>query len=413
MTVSRDEANKAAVKRLAESEPVLVDIRPAREVVPGMAEDLILRSGPPLPFEEISGIQRRAILHAALYQRLAGTVEEAEKKILAGEIRVAPTQAHDCLGVGTGVYTASTPVYVVENKAAGNRAFCHMLEGNPPRLFVNGAWGDDVIQRLRFVDEVMAPVLADAIRRAGGIPIKAIWRRALPMGDELHTRNDASTQMFAGTLFPHLLEVARERHDEVRRVVQFMQTTPFMFMRVAVAAAKAGLDAAHGVEGSSLVTGMIHNSKEFAIRVSGLGDTWFCGPHPEFQGKYFWGSSAADIGWGGGESSVMETIGLGGFAQAAAFALPFRGTAEETVARNLRMYEITLAEHQELKIPYFDRGIPMGIDVLKVVETGIRPVLNAVVIRKDGEGVAGVGPLACAIEPFRAAADAYRARYGA
>jgi hypothetical protein len=413
MSARREEANQLAFKRLVESEPVLVDVQRAVDVVPGMTSTTVLTSGAPLPWSEMIGIQRRAILNGVLYEKLAATTEEADAKLSSGEVRLEPTQAHGCVGVATGVYTASTPVFVVENRTAGNRGYCHMLEGNPPRLFVNGAWGDDVIERLRFVDNVFAPVVAEAVHRAGGIPLKPIMRRAIGMGDDLHTRNDAATQLFAGALFPTLLDVAKQREEEVRRTVHFLQTTPFMFMRLGVAAAKVALDAAHGVEGSSMVTGMIHSAVDFAIRVSGLGDEWLRGPHPEFLGKYFWGSGPDDIGWAGGESSVMETIGLGGFAQAAAFALPFRGPAEETIERNLRMYDITVGVHDEFKIPYLERGIPAGIDVLKVVDTGIRPVLNGAVVRKDGEGIAGLGPLAAALEPFQVAAAAYRKRYGA
>ncbi|HTE52389.1 MAG TPA: DUF1116 domain-containing protein [Kofleriaceae bacterium] len=412
MTAQRDEANRLALKNLTQAEPVLVDVQRASDVVPGMTRHTILTSGPALAWSEITGIQRQAIVHAVLYEKLATTTAEAEALLDAGDVRVEPTQPHGCVGVSTGVYTASMPVYVVENRTGGNRAFCHMLEGNPPRLFVNGAWGDDVVERLRFVDQVLAPTLAEVIRRSGGIPLKPIMRRAIPMGDELHTRNDAATLLFTSTILPVLLDIVGERQDEVRSTIQFLQATPFSFMRMGVAAAKAALDAAHGIEGSSMVTGMIHSTKEFAIRVSGLGDRWFCGPHPEFQGKFFWGSSKEDVGWAGGESSVMETVGLGGFAQAAAFALPFRGPVDQMIERNLRMYDITLGENPEFKIPYFDRGLPVGIDIFKVIETGIRPVLNAVVIRRDGEGVAGVGPLVTAIEPFQAAAAAYTERYG-
>ena len=408
----RDEANRQALKHITESEPVLVDIARAGDAVPGLARNMVLTSGARLPWSEITGLQRRAIINAALYEGLAGDEAEAEAQLDAGAIAVEPTQPHGCVGVSTGVYTASMPVYVVENRTAGNRAYCNILEGNPPRLFVNGAWGDDVLERLRFIDQVFAPVLGEAVRRAGGIPIKPIMRRAIAMGDELHTRNDAATLLFASAVYPHLLDLARERDEEVRRVLQFLQTTPFAFMRIGVAAAKAALDAAHGVDGSSVVTGMIHSVKEFSIRVSGLGDEWFRGSHPEFQGKFFWGSGKDDVGWAGGESTVMETIGFGGFAQASAFALPFRGPVEQMIDRNLRMYSITVGENQEFKIPFLDRGLPVGIDVVKVVETGIAPVLNAVVIRRDGEGVAGVGPLVTSLEPFQAAAAAFQQRYG-
>ena len=413
MPTDRAKANQQALQQILEAEPVLVDIQPAIEVVPGMTPNTILTSGAPLAWSEIEGIQRKAIINAVVYEGLAADTEEAIAKLDANEVEVEPCQAHSCLGIATGIYTASTPVHVVENTTTGDRAFCHLIEGSPPRLFAFGAYGDDVVERLRFIEQVYAPVIGEAIRLAGGVPVKPIMRRALTMGDELHNRTEAATLIFISALAPHLVEVGQKRGDDVQRVLKFLQVTPFAFLRVVAPSVKVMLDAGHGVEGSSLLTGMIQSSRDFAIRVSGLGDEWFRGPQPDFRGKYFWGNSADDVGWGGGECTYTESMGLGGFAQVAAFALPFRGTPPEMVERNLRMYDITIGEHPELKIPYFNRGIPLGVDIFKVIETGIEPVLNLAVIRKDGEGMAGVGPMFVRTEAFKAAVAAYEKRYGA
>jgi hypothetical protein len=412
MSTNREKANQQALERILEAEPVLVDIRPAIEVVPGMTPNTILTSGAPLAWSEIEGVQRKAIINAVVYEGLAATGEEATAKLEAGEVEVKPCQAHACLGIATGIYTASSPVHVIENAKAGNRAFCHLIEGSPPRLFAFGAYGDDVVERLRFIEEVYAPVVAEAVRLAGGVPVKPLMRRALTMGDELHNRTEAATQLFISTLAPHLLQVAKKRYKDVERVMKFLQVSPFAFLRVVAPAVKCMLDAGHGVEGSSLLTGMIQSCKDFAIRVSGLGDEWFRGPQPEFKGEYFWGNSADDVGWGGGECIYTEAMGLGGFAQVAAFALPFRGTPAEMVERNQQMYEITIGEHPELKIPFFNRGIPLGVDIFRVVETGIQPVLNLAVLRKDGEGMAGVGPTLARIDAFKDAVQAFEKRYG-
>ncbi len=397
---------------MMESEPVLVDVARAIDVVPGMRPTMVLTSGAPLAWPEVTGVQRRSVIHGAIYEGLAATVEEAEAMLDAGAILVDATQLHGCVGVGVGILTASMPVFVVENRTAGHRAYCTLYEGGGPRVFGFGAWGPDVVERLRFVANVLAPVLAEAVRLAGGIPLKPIMRRALTMGDELHSRNDAATQLFASELMPHLIALARQREQDVLRTLRFIHSAPIMFMRVGVAAAKSAADAAHGVDGSSLVTAMAASDREFAIRVSGLGDEWFRGPHPEFLGTLIWGSTRDDITWAG-ESLVMETIGLGGFAQAAAFSLPSWGTAEKTIERTRQMYDITVAEDASFKIPYLNKGIPVGIDVFKVVETGIRPAINGGVIRKDGTGVAGVGPMSLSLEIFAAAAAAHERRYGA
>jgi hypothetical protein len=410
-TVDRAEANKRALQRILEGDPVLLDVRRAIDVVPGMTSNVVLHSGPSIAWGEISGVQRTAILNAAVYEGLASTTEDADAKLRSGEIPIDTCAAHGCVGIATGLYTASTPVYVVENKPTGNRAFCGILEGNPPRAFVFGAMGDDVVERLKFVENVYMPVLSEALKVAGGIPLKPLFRRALTMGDELHLRTDAGTQLFISALAPHLLGVAREREREVRQVLGLLQTIPYSFLRVVTAAAKAIIDSAHGIEGSSVVTGMIQSCKDFAIRISGLGDEWFRGPSPEYKGTFFWGSTVEDIGWGGGESNYTETIGLGAFAQVAAFTLPFR-PIEGMVERNRQMYDITLGENQEFKINYFDRGVPVGIDLFKVIETGIPPAVNAPVIRKDGNGLAGMGPMLHHMDVFETAAAAFKQRYG-
>ncbi len=406
----REKANKQALRRLLECEPVLIDVRPAIEVVPGMRKNTVLASGVPRSWSDVVGIQRRALLNGVLYEGLAGDEREAEAKLAAGEIEVAATQLCGCVGAGAGITTASMPVYLVENRAGGNRATCSLVESNPPRVFAYGGWGDDVREKLDFQRQVVGPLIGEAARRAGGIPLKPIMRRAIAMGDDLHFRNDAGTQLFMGALFPHFLELAGERLDDVRRTIAFMQTTPVVFLRAAAAAAKTALDAAHGIEGSSLVTSIVFSSKECAIRVSGLGDAWFRGPLATFLGDYFWGSGPDDVAFAGGESTVMETIGLGGLVMAGALAMPF-GPAELRIERNRRMFDITVGENQEYKIPYFDRGAPTGIDIVKVVDTGIRPYVHGGVIRKDGDGAAGVGAMECAIEPFQAALAAYRERY--
>jgi hypothetical protein len=403
-------ANKQALRKLLQCDPVLVDVKPAIEAIPGMRRDLILASGMPRSFADVVGIQRRALINGALHEGLARDEAEAIRKLEAGAITVAATQDHGCVGAGAGITTASMPVYVVEDRAGGGRAACSVIEANPPRVFVFGAWGDDVREKLHFVRDVFAPVVGEAVRRAGGIPVKPIMRRAVQMGDDLHFRNDAGTQLFLGALAPWLLEVARERQEEVRQTIHFLQTTPPSFLRVAVAAAKTALDAAHGVEGSSLVTAIVFSSAGGAMRVSGLGDQWFRGPLATFLGDYFWGSGPDDVAFAGGESSLMEVMGLGGFVMVNALAMPF-GPVPLRIERNKRMYDITAGEAPEFKIPYFDRGAPAGIDIFKVVDSGITPFLHSGVIRKDGDGAGGVGVVECAIEPFRDAVAAYRERY--
>lgn len=414
-TVSREAANAAAVERLTSADPVLVDVRPAIEVVPGLTRETILTSGAPLPWEAYTGGQRSAILGGALFEGLASTREEAEALLDAGDIRVAACHDHGCVGSLAGIYTASMPVFVVENRAHGNVAFCNSFEGPSRKRLNYGVYDDEVRTTLLFLQNVIAPVLGEAVRATeGGIPLKPVMRRALAMGDELHSRNTAATLLFTRALFPALLDLERRLPREVRQTVEFVADNDYFFLRLSMASSKATADAARDIEGSSVVSAMTFSCLEYAIRVSGLGDEWFRGPLPRLEAKLFDGFTEEDVEFMGGESVINETVGLGGLAQAAAFALQdYQGSPERMVERNLEMYGIAVAEHPELRIPALGfRGVPVGIDVFRVLETGVAPMLDiGVAGRMGGQIGAGVGhaPLEC----FEAAADAYRRRYPA
>ena len=413
----RTAANEEALRRLCEADPVLVDVVPAGSVVPGMTRETILTSGAPLPWDVYRGGQRRAIVAAALFEGLASTTDEAEAKLADGEIIVEPTHPHCCVGPVAGIYTASMPVFVVENRGRGNTAFCNLYEGESRKRLNYGVYGGEVRDGLLLLERVIGPVLGAAVRRAGGIELKPIVRRALHMGDELHSRNTAATMLFAKALTPQLLELALEGEvdaDDLRRTIAFVHGSDYFFLRLSMAAAKAAADGAHGVNGSSLVTAMTISCRDFAIRVSGLGDEWFRGPHAVTEAKLFDPFTEDDIEWVGGESHITETVGLGGFAQAAAFALQAYqgGSPQEMALMNELMYEITLGEHPDYQIPFFGyRGTPVGIDVERVLETGIVPVIDGGLAGRNGVGQIGAGILRAPIECFEAAHAAYVARY--
>ena len=415
--MSRERANAETAARLCRGEPVLVDIRPAIDVVPGMTPETILTSGPPLPIEAYTGGQRRAILYGAVYEGLAEDPDDAERKLANGEITVSNCHAHGCVGSVAGIYTASMPVFVVENTAFGNRGFCNFYEGESRRRLNYGAYDEEVKAGLRFIEKVLAPVLRTAVIHAGGIPLKPIIRRAIHMGDELHSRNTAATTLFAKELAPHLLELGLAGEvdgDSVRRTLAFLYESDYFFLRLSMASAKATADAAHGIPYSSVVTAMTISCRAFAIRVGGLGDRWFEGGYPVVEAKLFEPHTPDEIEWIGGESHIAETVGLGGFCQAAAFALQAYqgGSPQAMAAMNEAMYEITVAEHTDFKIPFFGyRGTPVGIDLFKVVDTGVLPVIDGGLAGRDG-GQIGAGILKAPMECFRAAADAYAETYG-
>jgi hypothetical protein len=411
-------ANQLALRRLCDSEVVLEDVQPCGAVVPDFSPDLILTSGPVLSWAEYSGGQREALIGGALFEGLAGSRAEAEQKFAAGSIRIGACQAHACVGSVAGIYTASMPVFVVRNRTFGNLAYCNLYEGKASARLNYGVYNEEVAQRLRFLAEAVGPLLRAAVRAAGCIELTPIMTRALHMGDELHSRNTAASFLFADALFAQfvgLLEQQVCRADTVRAVHRFLTEDNYFFLRLSMAAAKATADAAHNIPYSSLVSAMAINCRSFAIRVSGLGDVWFAGEHADLREAHmFEGHRTEEVTWMGGESVITETVGLGGFAQAAAPALQaYQGGDVGTMQRNNEsMYAITLGEHERFRIPYFGyRGTPTGIDLFKVMRTGILPVIDAGLAGRDG-GQIGAGVIRAPRGCFERAREAFLHQYG-
>ncbi len=412
-----DNANALALQKMHEADPVLIDVAPAIEVIPNMTKNTILTSGAPLPWAEYEGGQKKSVIGGAIFEGLAKDDEDCEAKIAEGSIKVRPCHDYGCIGSLTGVTTASMPVFTVETRKTGKRGFCTIFEGPNKAARLNyGVYNETVRKNLIFLNEVIARVVGEAVRASDGIPLQPIMRRALNMGDELHSRNTAASIIFTYELIPYILGIAEKMPELVKQALAWIrQSESYFFLRLSMASSKATADAAHGVEGSSIVTAMTMSCKEFSIRVSGLGDTWFRTSIPKVEAKFFEGFTADDIAYMGGESIINETVGLGGFAEAAAFPLQdyVCATPEQMVERTLKMYEITTAEHPVLKIPFLRfRGVPTGIDIRKVVSTGITPVLDVGVANKLG-GQIGAGVMHAPMACFKAALAAYNEKYNA
>lgn len=409
----REQANNEAFRRMDDSDPVLVDVRPAGEVVPGMTPRTILTSGRPMPWDRYQGGQRRSLIYGAIYEGLAKDEDDAVDRFESGDITVAACHEHGCVGSVAGIYTPSMPVFVVENRKHGNTAYCNFYEGASRRRLNYGAYDEEVHDGLVLLENVIAPVIGKAVRAAGGLALKPIMQRAVRMGDELHSRNTAATILFARALTPYLFDLYADDAENVRRTYDFLTENEYSFLRLSMAAAKATADAAHGVEGSSVVSAMTINCLGFSLRVSGLDGEWYDGPSAVVEAKLFDGFTEQDIEWIGGESHITETIGLGGFAQAAAFSLQqYQGGSPAAMAENnMKMYDITVGENGTYQIPYFGyRGTPTGIDIFKVLETGITPMIDGGLAGRDG-GQIGAGILRAPIECFEAAAEAWKRRY--
>ena len=401
------EANARALELLFTGDPLLVDVRPAIEVIPGMTREVVLTSGPPLPWREYTGGQRQALLGGAVYEGLAPDLTAAKKAFDSGDLVVAGCHDYSCVGSLAGVTTASMPVLVVEDANSGNRGYCTLYEGDTPSRLNYGVYNDAVQRNLDHLANVIGPALGELVRHIdGGLRLKPLMERALFQGDELHSRNTAASALFLRAVVPALIELDTRT---ARHLAQYLTSGDYFFLRVSMAACKSMADRAYDVADSSVVTAMAFSSKEFGIRVAGHGSRWFRGPLPVAEEFHLSeGFSSADIEVMGGESPITEVCGLGGLAQAAAFPLQAYqgGSPERMVERNLEMYRITAAEHPTFKIPFLRyRGTPAGIDVLRVADTGITPVMDVGIAGRGG-GQIGAGSFRAPIEPFREAAAA-------
>jgi len=411
--ITIDQANRTAVERMMASRPMLTGVGRALDVIPGMRRNLLLHAGPPIGWERMSGPLRGAVIGALIFEKLAADEQEAVALVERGGIDFAPCHHHATVGPMAGVTSSSMQVYIVEDKEHGHRTFSNLNEGYG-KVLRYGAFAPEVIDKLRWMNEGLGPVLGDAIARAGSVDLRTLLAEALHMGDEGHNRNKAGTLIFLQRVAPSLAKAAPNA-DALAEILKFMGDTPLTVLNPVMAACKAMADAAHGIEGSTIVSTMARNGTDFGIRVSGLGDQWFTAPAAVPDGLYFPGFTAADANPDIGDSTITETAGLGAFAMAAAPAIVtfIGGAPEDAIHATLEMYEITAAEHAHFTIPSLGfRGTPVGIDLRRVVELGVTPRINTGIAHKNaGVGQVGAGLVRPPLEIFEAALIAYAERY--
>ncbi|WP_289141057.1 DUF1116 domain-containing protein [uncultured Brevibacillus sp.] len=401
-----EEANKLAVQRIINSQPVLIGYDQAINVVPGMTKTTILHSGPPITWDRMCGAMRGAVTGAIVFEGLAKDIEEAEKVAASGEITFSPCHEHDCVGSMAGVTSASMFMHVVKNKTYGNIAFTNLSE-QMAKILRMGANDESVITRLNWMRDVLGPMLRDAMKIAGEIDLRLMLAQALHMGDECHNRNNAGTSLLIQALTPYILETDFTK-EQKREVFDFVASSDYFSGPTWMAMSKCALDAAHGIEYSTVVTTMARNGVDFGIRVSGMpGNTWFVGPAQKVVGPMFAGYKPEDSGLDIGDSAITETYGIGGFAMAAAPAIValVGGTVDEAIGYSTKMKEITLAENPNVTIPLLNfQGVPTGIDIRQVVQTGILPIINTAIAHKDaGIGMIGAGITHPPMEAFEKA----------
>ncbi len=398
-----EEANQKALQIILGGKPVLLGMDIAEKVIPGMKKNLILHSGPPIAWERMSGPTRGAIIGALIYEGMAATPEEAEKLASSPQIEYAPCHEHSTVGPMAGIVSASMPVFIIKNETYGNIAYCTLNEGLG-KVLRYGAFGPEVIERLKWMEKTMYPILKSAIESLGKIDLKNIIAQALHMGDEVHNRNRAGTSLFYRAIAPAIIRTSENRED-MAKVLEFINGNDHFFLNLSMPAAKATLDAAMNIPFSSVVITLARNGTDFGIRISGTGEKWFVGAALVPDALYFPGFTKEDANPDIGDSAITETVGLGGFAIAASPAIVqfVGGTAKDAVNYTLAMYEITAGENNIYQIPYLNfRGTPTGIDVRKVIERNLTPFIDTGVAHKNpGVGQVGAGVLSAPMEPFK------------
>ena len=402
-------ANREALQRMTSARPVLKSVAIARDVIPALNERRLLHAGPPIEWDRMSGPMRGAVIGAAIFEGWAKDPESAEALAANGKIDFEPCHHHRTVGPMAGVTSPSMAVYVVENETHGNAAYSNLNEGYG-KVLRYGAYSSEVLDRPRWMNKTMAPLVRNALESSGGLDIRTLLAEALHMGDEGHNRNKAGSLLMLKALAPGIAASGADSGDIVETLA-FIGDTALSVLNPVMAACKAMADVAHGIEDCTLVSAMARNGTDFGIRVSGLGDRWFTAPAATPDGLYFTGFSADDANPDIGDSTITETAGIGAFAMAAAPAIVsfVSGSPQDALHSTLEMYEITVGEHPHFTIPPLDfRGSPVGIDVRKVVELGITPRVNTgIAHREAGIGQVGAGLVRPPMEIFERALAAF------
>lgn len=402
------EANEEAFNRLNDSQPVLTTVRQAKDVIPELKPKVLYHAAPPVDWENMCGPVRGAAMGACVYEGWADSIEEAEEMCAGGEIEFSPCHHHNAVGPMTGVLSPSMYVWVVENQTYGNTAYCSLNEGLG-KVLRFGAYGDDVTERLKWMEQELGPALQKALDASEeGINVASITSQALQRGDECHNRNEAATDMLLKKLTGLFLKVF-DSTDKIAKLTEFIGDNPHFYLNLSMAACKATADAVTEVENSTIVTAMARNGTEIGIRVAGSGDKWFTAPAGIPKGLFFSGYSQEDANPDMGDSTISEVAGIGGFAMAAAPAIVkfVGGTPADAIRYTREMTNITHGPSTRFQIPQMNfMGTPTGMDILKVIESGIPPFINTGIAHKEpGIGQVGAGILRAPMSCFKDALE--------
>lgn len=399
-------ANQQAVAGMLAAHAALVDVRSAADVL-GLEPGQFLHAGPPIEWERASGPLRGALIGATLFEGLATSAEDAERLLASGALGWEPCHARGAVGPMAGVVSPSMWMVELYDDVHDRRSWCSLNEGLG-KVLRYGAYSAEVIDRLRWMTDVLGPALQTATRRHGPIDIAAIIAQMIQMGDEGHNRNRAGTLMLLKEWLPDLLGCGLDGGG-LAEVVRFIAGNDHFFLNLTMPACKLVTAAASDVPGSTVVTVMARNGTDFGIQVSGTGDQWYVGPAQLADGLYLGGFGPDDANPDIGDSAITETAGIGGFAMATAPAIVrfVGGSVPDALNTTARMYDICVGENPAWAIPILEfRGTPTGIDVTSVLRTGQLPQINTGMAgREAGVGQVGAGLVTPPMECFTAAID--------
>ncbi|WP_313758181.1 DUF1116 domain-containing protein [Tissierella sp.] len=413
---SIEEANKLVIQKMTEAQPFLVDVVPAKSVIKELNGKTLLHSGPPNTWENMVAPIQGSCIGAVLFEGWAKNEKEAREMLESGEIKFIPCHHVSAVGPMGGITSGNMPVLVVVNKTGGNLAYCTMNEGIG-KVLRFGAYSEEVIDRLHWMKDVLGPSISKALKKIdGGINLNVIIAKAITMGDEFHQRNIAASTLFFKDIAPYLIQLDIN-HGDLEEVMKFLADTDQFFLNIAMATCKVVMDYARTIEEGSIVTALTRNGYEFGIRVSGLGDQWFTAPVNTPQGLLFSGYSEDEISPDMGDSAITESFGLGAMAMIAAPGVTrFVGAGgfDDALAISEEMEEICISSNPNYSIPTWNfKGTCLGIDIRKVVETGITPIINTGMAHKEaGIGQIGAGTVRAPLACFEKALVALAERYG-
>ena len=414
MYATIQEANNAVAARIKEARPYWVDVKPAGDVIDELNVGMtLLHAGPPITWARMTGPMQGAVLGAAKLEGWAKTDDEAAALAENGQIRFIP--CHDVRAVGPmgGITSKSMPVIIMRNKVHGNESFCNLNEGIG-KVMRFGAYDEEVLARHRWMMSTLGPVLSAALKTTEeGIDITSLIAQAITMGDEFHQRNIAASALLMRTITVPAMNSGMPA-EQCKEVLDFLACTDQFFLNVMMAYCKCVMDAAAEIEEGSIVTAMTRNGRDFGIRISGLGKRWFTADVNTPVGLFFTAYTQDDANPDIGDSAITETFGVGGAAMVAAPGVTrFVGAGgfQDALRISNEMQEIYVDNNPLLLIPSWDfRGAPLGLDIRKVVETGITPLINTGIAHKlPGIGQVGAGtvraPLDCFVAAFEALAQ--------